>query len=345
MVGYDARTEIMATSPGVTVVGAGSWGTALARLLAGNGVPTTLWAREPEVAGGVNQQHRNPLFLTGVTLPESLVATNDLHHALEGADVVLSAVPTQFIRSTFASVADRFDGVDTIISVSKGIEVSTLLTPHRILDAVVGSGERVVALSGPSFAHEVASEQPTAVVAASQDPDRAHAVQELLSNDYFRVYASDDILSAELGGALKNVMAIATGIADGLGFGRNTRAALITRGLAEMTRLGVALGGDPLTFAGLSGLGDLVLTCTGDLSRNRRLGIELGKGRSLDEVVAGTVEVAEGVRTTEAVHRLSREAGVEMPIADQVYAVLYEKKEPQLVVLDLMGRSLRDERG
>lgn len=310
-----------------------------------NGIPTVLWAREPEVVEGIATHRQNPLFLAGVSLPDSLVVTNDLVGAVDGAALALSAVPTQFIRTTFAPVAGAFDGVDTIISVSKGIEVDTLLTPHRILEDVLGGGERVVALSGPSFAREVASGYPTAVLSASSDPARAYRVQALLSNDYFRVYASDDIVGAELGGALKNVVAIAAGIADGLGFGRNSRAALITRGLAEMTRLGVAAGGNPQTFAGLSGLGDLVLTCTGDLSRNRSLGIELGQGRKLADVMAGTPEVAEGVRTTEAARRLARQLEVEMPIADQVFAVLYENKEPRQVVLDLMGRTLRDERG
>lgn len=329
----------------VAVVGAGSWGTALARLTARNGIPTILWAREPEVAQGINDAHENPLFLTGVPLPGSLTATPDLEQALAGVEVVLSAVPTQFIRNTFSPVSGILGDIETIVSVSKGIEVTTLLTPHRILEEVLGSRPPVVALSGPSFAHEVASDYPTAVVAASDHPGRAQFVQELLSNDHFRVYASDDIVGAELGGALKNVIAIATGIADGLGFGRNSRAALITRGLAEMIRVGVAAGGNPATFAGLSGLGDLVLTCTGDLSRNRRLGIELGKGGRLEDIVRGTSEVAEGVRTTEAAHRLSRLLGVEMPITDQVHAVLYESKEPRQVVLDLMGRTLRDERG
>lgn len=308
-------------------------------------MPTVLWAREPEVVAAVNDHHENPLFLAGVALPDAMTASGDLSQALAGAELVVSAVPTQFIREVLSPAAGAFRSDQTIISVSKGIEVTSLLTPHRIIGEVVGEADRVVALSGPSFAHEVASDQPTAVVAASSDAGRARVVQDLLSTDYFRVYASDDIVGAELGGALKNVIALATGIADGLGLARSSRAALLTRGLAEITRLSVASGGNPATCSGLSGLGDLVLTCTSDLSRNRRLGLALGRGEALADILQGSAEVAEGVPTTDAAHRLSSKLGIDMPITEQVYQVLYEGKEPREVILDLMRRSLRDERG
>ena len=331
-------------SDNTAVIGAGSWGTAIAKHLAERGVPTTLWAREPEVAEGVRADHQNPLFLSGVALPEQLHATSDLEEAVGEAAIIVSAVPTQFVRSVFEGTT--LPKAEVLVSVSKGIEVDTLRTPSEILgEAVPGElGANVVSLSGPSFAAEVAAGHPTAVVAASREPDNARRIRDLVSDDRFRAYSSDDVVSVELGGALKNVMAIAAGTADGLGFGYNTRAALITRGLAEMTRLGVARGGHPLTFAGLSGLGDLVLTCTGDLSRNRQVGLELGRGRTLSDILAGTKEVAEGVKTTAAAQELSTRVEVDMPITNEVYRVLYEDKEPRTAMLDLMRRDLRDER-
>jgi glycerol-3-phosphate dehydrogenase (NAD(P)+) len=328
------------------VVGGGSWGTALANLLAGKGVPTTLWAREPEVVAAIQKERENPVFLPGVVLAEVLGATTDLEGSLAGAGVVVSAVPTQFIRAVYTPVADLLDRPELLVTVSKGIEVDTLLTPDEILADVGGSdlAATVVALSGPSFAREVAAEHPTAVVAASRDASRAHRAQELFATEVFRVYASDDIVSVELGAALKNVVAIAAGIVEGLRFGHNTMAALITRGVAEITRLGVAKGGNPLTFAGLSGMGDLVLTCTGGLSRNRRVGVELGRGRQLSEILDEMEMVAEGVKTTLAAKALAARLGVEMPIIDQVHAVLYEGKDPRRAVRELMVRTLKDER-
>ena len=328
------------------VVGGGSWGTALAMLLAGKGVPTTIWAREPEVVESINTRRENTSFLPGVILPNVLSAETDLEAALGRAEVVVSSVPTQFIRSTFGPVADVLATAELLVTVSKGIEVDTLLTPDDILADIAGSelSASVVALSGPSFAREVAAGHPTAVVAASRDLDRAHRVQELFSTEAFRVYASDDIVSVELGGALKNVVAIAAGIVEGLRFGHNTMAALITRGVAEITRLGVRRGGNPLTFAGLSGMGDLVLTCTGGLSRNRSVGVELGRGRNLQDILDEMQMVAEGVKTTLAVRKLADELGVEMPIAEQVHAVLYDGKDPKQAVSELMVRTLKDER-
>ena len=336
----------MTEQPRTLVAGGGSWGTALAALLSRQGVPTVLWAREEEVVDGINEHEENPLFLAGVPLPASLRATSDLDQALAGADVVINAIPTQFIRSVFASRADFLTGASLLISVSKGVEVGTLLTPSEVFEDMAPGPltEGLVALSGPSFADEVARGTPTAVVVASRVPDNARRARDLVSSETFRAYSSDDLIGVEMGGALKNVMAIAAGIADGLGTGHNTRAAVITRGLAELARLGVAKGGHPLTFAGLSGIGDLVLTCTGDLSRNRRVGFEIGRGRTLEEITAETNTVAEGVKTTLAARDLAQRLGVEMPITEQVYLTLYEDKDPRQVMMDLMTRQLRDER-
>jgi glycerol-3-phosphate dehydrogenase (NAD(P)+) len=295
---------------------------------------------------GINDRDENTLFLAGIPLPSSLTATSDLDQALTDAEVVVNAVPTQFIRSVFESRADGLAGTSLLVSVSKGVEVGTLFTPSEIF-ADISAGpvaEGIVALSGPSFAEEVARGTPTAVVAASRVSENARKARDLFSSETFRAYSSDDLPGVEMGGALKNVMAIAAGIADGLGTGLNTRAAVVTRGLAELARLGVAKGGHALTFAGLSGIGDLVLTCTGDLSRNRRVGLEIGKGRSLEEITAETNTVAEGVKTTLAARDLARRLGVEMPITEQVYLTIYEGKDPRQVMKDLMTRQLRDER-
>lgn len=326
------------------VVGGGAWGTALARLLASQGVPTMLWALEPEVVEAISERRENSIFLPGVQLPDALAVTGDLDVAFAMADVVISAVPTQYVRSVFAGHATVLREARAVVSVSKGIEVDTLSTPTEILAEVTPDSLAAVALSGPSFAKEVAADHPTAVVAASRSAENARLVRDLFSTSAFRVYSSEDVISVELGGALKNVIAIAAGISAGLGFGRNTVAALITRGLAEITRLGVARGGDPLTFAGLAGIGDLVLTCTGDLSRNRTVGLEIGKGRKLSDIVTEMETVAEGVKTTLAARALAADLGVEMPITEQVYLTLYEDKDPHRAVLELMGRDLRDER-
>ena len=336
----------MSEYPATVVMGAGSWGTALARHLAGKGVPTTIWAREPEVVAAIAIERENTVFLPGVALPESLTVTGDLDAALQPATVVVNAIPTQFIRSVFADRAAVLADCEILVSVSKGIEVGTLLTPSEVFAEILPAtlADRMVSLSGPSFAREVAAEHPTAVVAASKDVESAHRVAELLSNEALRVYSSDDIIGVELGGALKNVIAIAAGIADGLRFGSNTMAALLTRGIAEISRLGVAKGGNPLTFAGLSGMGDLVLTCTGELSRNRSVGQAIGRGKTLQEVLDDMQMVAEGVKTTLGARELAARFGVEMPITEQVYLTLYEGKDPRQVGLELMGRTLRDER-
>ena len=330
----------------VAVIGGGSWGTALARLLAREGVRTTIWAMEPEVAESITVERENSLFLPGIELPESLRATNDLDEAAADATVIVSAVPTQHIRATFAGNQHLFERAGVLVSVSKGIEVETLQTPAQILRDVAPArlADRIVALSGPSFAREVGVDHPAAVVAAGSSIEPAREVRDLFNTSSFRVYSSDDIVSAELGGALKNVIAIAAGMSYGLGFAQNSMAALITRGLAEIMRAGAAMGGDPATFAGLSGMGDLVLTCSGDLSRNRGVGLEIGRGRSLTEVLDEMNMVAEGVKTTLAARRLAQELGVTMPIVEEVYLTLYEDKHPREALAHLMGRAPRDER-
>lgn len=334
----------MSEQPSVGVVGAGAWGTALAKLLAEKGVPTRIWAREPGVVESINAERENTVFLSGVRLPESLRAAGNLGTVLGESAVIVNAVPTQHIRSVYGGMDQAAADAEVLVTVSKGIEVGSLQLPVDILRATVPTptAKGVVALSGPSFAREVAAGHPTAVVAAGE-PKHAARVQSLFSNEVFRVYTSDDIVSVELGGALKNVTAIAAGICDGLRFGHNTITAVITRGLAEISRLGVALGGDPLTFAGLSGMGDLVLTCTGGLSRNRMVGQEIGKGRKLAEILDGMDQVAEGVRTVVAVRELASRTGIEMPIVEQVYRTLYEDKDPMQVVRELMTRQLRRE--
>lgn len=326
-----------------SVIGAGAWGTALARLLVTEGVPTLIWAREPEVVDDIVNRHENRTFLAGVDLGPDLDATGDVHRAIEHADIVVNAIPTQHMRSVLDTAREALGQPSIVVTVSKGIELDTLLTPSEILAELGVAEERIVVLSGPSFAAEVAADQPSAVVAAGEDHDAVQRVRDLFSTESFRVYSSRDRVSAELGGALKNVIAIAVGISDGLGFGRNTRAALITRGLAEITRLGVARGGDPLTFAGLSGMGDLVLTSTGDLSRNRAVGVAIGQGRTLDEILSEMDEVTEGVVTSLSARALAERVGVEMPITAEVCAVLHEGKEARQAVLDLLSRELRDE--
>ena len=339
-----ANMSVVTNLPVTAVLGAGAWGTALASLLAAKGVSTRIWAREPEVAADIGIRHENRRFLAGFDLPAELEATSDTALALRDADVVVNAVPTQHIRSVLEPVAPVLVAADSSISVSKGIEMGTLATPHQILGEMVVVADKVVALSGPSFADEVAACEPTAVTVAGVGAACVRQARDLFSTTSFRVYSSPDIISVELGGALKNVMAIAVGISDGIGFGRNTRAALIARGLAEITRLGEARGSDALTLGGLSGVGDLVLTCTGDLSRNRNIGIAIGRGDRLPDILASTDKVAEGVQTSIAAREMGLEAGIELPITNEVCAVLHENKDPRQAVLDLMSRVQRDER-
>ena len=325
----------------IAVIGAGSWGTALACLLQEKGYDVSLWALENDVADEINTARTNSLYFPGVTLPLGLTATSSLDVAVRKARYILNVVPTQFTRSVFAEAAGNISRDAIIISASKGIEQGTLLTVSEILREV--TGRRVAALSGPSFAKEVIKKFPTAVTLASEDMDTGVLLQEIFNTNYFRVYTHRDIIGVELGGALKNIIAIASGISDGLGLGHSARAALITRGLVEITRLGKAMGADPMTFSGLSGLGDLVLTCTGPLSRNYTVGINLGKGMKLEEILASTRSVAEGVATSLSAYELARKRGVEMPIVEQVHDVIYHDKEPEAAVLNLMNRALRSE--
>lgn len=327
------------------VVGAGSWGTTLANLLARKGYQVVIWAYEPEVVASINERHHNALYLPDVPLARSIRASEDLAVVVAGADVVVSATPSHVVREIGGRIADALSGGrrPIVVSVSKGLETNSLKAMTDVL-AEVMPGARLVALSGPSFALEVAREQPTAVVAASRDGDAACEVQRLFSTPAFRVYTSDDVLGVQLGGALKNVIAIAAGILHGLGLGDNSRAALLTRGLAEMTRLGEALGASPHTFAGLAGMGDLILTATGALSRNRSLGIELARGASLEQILGARRTVAEGVRTAQAAVRLGRQTGVALPIAEEVSHILFDGKQPGQAVQDLMERELKPER-
>jgi len=325
----------------IAVIGAGSWGTALACLLREKEYDVTLWALENEVADEINNAKTNSLYFPGVTLPPDLRATSSLERAVREARYILNVVPTQFTRLVFIEAARYISDDAVIVSASKGIEQGTLLTVSGVLREV--TGQRVAALSGPSFAKEVIRRFPTAVTLATEDMDTGVLLQEIFNTNYFRVYTHRDIIGVELGGALKNVIAIASGISDGLGLGHSARAALITRGLVEITRLGKAMGADPMTFSGLSGLGDLVLTCTGPLSRNYTVGINLGRGMKLAEILASTRSVAEGVATSLSAYELARKQGVEMPIVEQVHEVIYHGKDPEAAVRNLMNRALRSE--
>lgn len=330
----------------VTVIGGGSWGTTLADLLARKGEEVTLWVYEDDLAARMRQSRINDLYLPGFSLAAGLSITSELPRAVTGSDVVVLVPPSQVMRQVVLQALPHLGADTLVVSAAKGIENDSLQLMSEVLSGLLQgqNPQRLVFLSGPSFAREVAAGMPTAVVAAALDAGAAEQVQALFSTETFRVYRHHDIIGVELGGALKNVIALAAGVADGLGFGYNTRAALITRGLAEMTRLGLALGAQAETFAGLAGMGDLVLTCTGDLSRNRSVGMELGRGRQLDDILAGMKMVAEGVRTTLSAYQLAQKLGVEMPITEQTYRILYEKKDPRQAVSDLMLRGLRHER-
>ena len=324
------------------VIGAGAWGTALADLLARNGHPVALWAHEPDVAASINEERENRRFLAGARLDAGIRATTDLREAVEGASLVCVVTPSHVLRSIVRAAAPHFEHGSTVCVATKGIEADTLALMGDVV-AEEAAGHPVVALSGPSFASEVAARQPTAIVAASNDEAASAMVQEAFSNTRFRVYTHDDVIGVELGGSLKNVMAVAAGIVEGVGLGFNSRAALITRGLAEMTRLGNALGATPATFAGLAGMGDLVLTCTGSLSRNRAVGVAVGQGATLEEALAGKETVAEGVTTTRSAHALAAREGVEMPIVATVHRILFDGHPARLAVIDLMSRELRAE--
>lgn len=329
----------------VGVVGAGSWGTALARILAGRGHDVELWAREPEVVQEIGQFRENRTFLPGAVLPENLKATGDLARVAADKSLVVSVVPSQFVSRVMGEAAPYLHSSAQVVSASKGIEVSTGRRMDEVLSGLLTPAQihALTFLSGPSFATEVCQEAPTAVVVASRSADAARRAQEAFQTGHFRVYTNDDVLGVELGGALKNVIALAAGAVAGLGYGHNTLAAVITRGLAEITRLGVAMGADPATFSGLAGMGDLVLTCTGALSRNRTVGFRLGQGETLEEILEDMRGVAEGVKTVQAVRQLARNHGVEMPISEEVHALLWEGRTPAEAVRNLMLREPKPE--
>ncbi len=330
---------------GVAVIGAGAWGTALAHLVAGTGRRVRLWCYEPEVADTIVSRRENAQYLPGIPLASAITPTTDLATAVSDAGAVLVAVPSHALRAVCSRMASVLPSEVPVISATKGIEVDTLSLMTDVMRELLPAGQRhpLAVLSGPSFAAEVAKGHPTAVTLACRDPNVARRLQELFSTGSFKLFTTPDVIGVQIGGALKNVIALAAGGSDGLGFGANTRAALITRGLAEMSRLGVAMGGQPWTFSGLSGLGDLILTCTDRQSRNFTVGYRLGGGETVDAITRGTSTVAEGVRTTRAAYALSRKHRVLMPIVEQVYAVLYEGKDPRKAVTDLMEPSVGDE--
>jgi glycerol-3-phosphate dehydrogenase (NAD(P)+) len=327
----------------IAVLGAGSWGTALAAHLAHVGHDVRLWARDPALALDIAARQANPTYLPDVILPPAVVPTASLETALLGARFVVSAVPSHGTRHVIHAAARQIAPGAILVSATKGLETRTLLRISEVMAEEVGRQHPVVVLSGPSFAAEVARHLPTAVSVASLDADAAAAVQQQFRGRYFRLYASDDVVGVEIGGALKNVIAIAAGVVEGLGLGHNALAALLTRGLAEISRLAGAVGARRDTLAGLSGLGDLVLTCTGRLSRNRHVGLELGRGRPLQEILAGMRMVAEGVKTTGAALALGAQHGVELPIAAQMADVLAGRKDPRAALEDLMLRRQRAE--
>ncbi len=329
----------------IGVLGGGSWGTALADVLVRNGHHTFVWARDPAMASEIRERSTNSRYLPGITLSESLNATSEVGEALDGAECVLLACPSHAIREVTDLAAPHLAD-PILISAAKGIEIGTDMRMSQVIAEVLGPGAegRTVVFSGPSFANELLRRLPTAVVAAAHSEESAQRVQQLFQNPYLRVYTQPDVVGVEFGGSLKNIIALAAGISDGLELGGNARAALITRGLAEITRLAGRFGAEETTLAGLAGLGDLVLTCTGDLSRNRTVGVAIGGGRPVQDVLAGMEQVVEGVRTAKAAHELAERQGVEMPLVEGVYSILYEGVEPREALARLMAREPKPER-
>ncbi len=329
----------------MAVVGAGSWGTALANLLALKGYRVDLWAYEPEVKADIINHRENRLFLPDIVLSENIVPSNDLGQVVSSNTMILIVVPSHTMRQVARDMADHMSNDTIVITASKGIEDGTYLTMFGVLEQTLPmlDPDNLVVLSGPSFAKEVACRVPTAISVACKNLAVATRVQHMFATDYFRVYVNDDPIGLELGGAVKNIIAIAAGFVDGMGLGLNTRAAVITRGLAEIRRLGMRLGANPHTFSGLSGVGDLILTCTGDLSRNYTVGKELGQGKTIADIQAKRRTVAEGVRNTKSVYNLSKKLGIELPIINEVYKALYEGSTPENAVRRLMTRPLGNE--
>lgn len=328
-----------------SIIGSGSWGTALAVLLGKKGCSVRLWARRDELARAIERDRVNAQYLPGVTLPDTVAPTSDIAESLAGCEAVVLAVPSGGVRESLALLRDHLNPGTLIIHAGKGLESETGLRGSEVISQVLGdaAGRACVALSGPNLAVELANDVPTATVVASANADNAILAQALFSSPSLRVYRSTDIAGVELGGALKNVLAIGAGISDGLGYGDNTKATLVTRGLVEITRLGVALGADAKTFTGLSGVGDLMATSASRLSRNLRLGLMLGQGRDIQESLRSLGQVAEGMPTCEAAYNLSRKHEISMPITEQIHAVLFEGKSPHKAVLDLMTRDYKDE--
>jgi len=328
----------------IGVIGAGSWGTCLANLLAKQGHNVVLWAYEKDLVERMQHSRINDLYLPDIPLSENLSFSYQLSE-VANRKCILLVPPSQLMRSVVSQMVDYIRDDAIIVSASKGIENDTLLIMSDVLQQILPQKlhQRTAFLSGPTFAREVAEEQPSAVVAAAQNQQIAAQVQEIFNTSYFRVYTNNDIVGVEVGGALKNVMALAAGVCDGLGYGCNTRAALITRGLADMKRIGLAMGANADTFAGLTGIGDLVLTCTGDLSRNRSVGFKLGQGQTLNEILASMNMVAEGVKTTLSTYQLAKKLGIDAPIVNQMYAILYQDKDPRQAVIELMQRELKAE--
>lgn len=329
----------------IGVIGGGSFGTALAKLLAELDHDVVMWCHSPEVARVVTEQHENAVYLSGVALPERLRATSSIAEAVAQRELLVAVSPSHVIREVMQEARPHMTGVPYVVSAAKGVEEGTLKRMSEVLDEVLGPEfrGRVAALSGPSFAREVAAGMPTAVTAAADSAETAEVVQTIFRAPTFRVYSSTDLIGVELGGAVKNVIAIAAGVSDGLGFGSSSRAALITRGVAEVARLVAKVGGDSQTVSGLSGVGDMVLTCTGDLSRNRTVGLRIGRGERLADILASMKMVAEGVRNSISVCALARRAGVELPIAEQMRLMLHEDKPARQVVGDLMSRQAKPE--
>lgn len=328
------------------VIGGGSWGSAFAVHLGRKNIPTRLWIREKDVFEETRKYRENKAFLPGTVFPSQVDFCLHLEEAVQGAEAVFIAVPSEFCRKMYQRLKPLLSQDHIIISLTKGIENKSLKRMSELLLEIMGPGfsPRIAVLSGPSFAREVAESHPTAVVVASEDKSLSQSIQRLVSNPFFRAYSSEDVTGVELAASVKNVMAIAAGISDGLEFGLNSMAALITRGIAELTRLGKTMGARPGTFAGLAGTGDLVLTCTGKLSRNRYVGYEIGKGKSLEDVLSGMKMVAEGVTTTRSIHELAEKMNIEMPICEQVYRVLYRQKDPRQALQELMTRELKEEK-
>ncbi len=330
----------------IAVIGAGSWGTALTKLVSDKGIRVRLWGHRRDHVEKIRKEKENSTYLPGVVLSENVEVVADIEEAVKDLNTILMVVPSHVYRQVFEKIVPFLEKNSIIISATKGIENETLLTMTQVMTEVLektGKKADFAVLSGPSFAKEVARQTPTAVTVAAHDKEIVRQIQQIFYTERFRVYGSRDVIGLELGGALKNIIAIAAGICDGLGFGTNTRAALITRGLAEITRLGVKMGADPLTFSGLGGLGDLVLTCTGALSRNRTVGLKLGQGKKLAVILDEMEMVAEGVKTTKSAWTLARKQKVEMPILEQVYQVLYRDKSCEDAVHSLLLRDLKEE--